>query len=217
MAKLKDVIVGKGKFFMVSDVMGSELLITEDLTPESDVRMDEKEQYYCVQVKFEDEIKDLHLGSGAIKALAEALPKNTDTWKGQVFVIDKVTGKGFNTKTFITYVRKSTAIDFDKQKTITDPKPKEEAKPLESPSPKEQPKSSGSCQDNALPAQSELIRRDMEAIKGAIDAGCTVTDGILINILKETNSVATVVAQQNFEKYKQHGLIYNAGKGWRVA
>lgn len=102
MPRLKDVLAAKaGKWFSTVDVVGVPLLVTEDMTADSDIRMDEDKKYYCIQVSTGTDIKDLHMGTLALRVIAGIMP-GTKTWKGTRFQITEVTGKGRQMKTHVS-------------------------------------------------------------------------------------------------------------------
>lgn len=83
MAKLKYLIADEKEFFEVSDIINSEVLITEDLTMESEVRKN-KEGLYMIQVCCNGKTKDLLLAS--LNGLGNAVPKH-DNWKLKKFMV----------------------------------------------------------------------------------------------------------------------------------
>lgn len=102
MPRLKDVLSAKaGKWFSTVDVVGVPLLVTEDMTADSDIRMDEDKKYYCIQVSTGTDIKDLHMGTLALRVIAGIMPQDK-TWKGTRFQITEVTGKGRQMKTHVS-------------------------------------------------------------------------------------------------------------------
>lgn len=105
MPRLKDVLGAKaGKWFSVADVLGVPLLVTEDMTAESEIRMDESNKYYCIQVSDGKETKDLHMAKGALRAIAGIMPQDK-TWKGTRFQVTAITGKGYATKTSVCILK----------------------------------------------------------------------------------------------------------------
>lgn len=112
--KMKDIgneANHENKYYTVDDILGEEVEITENITPDLDIREtppSEKGVYYCMEIDMEikhDGIKDLHLTRAALRAIVGAMP-GCPTLQGQKFKMHR-TGAGYATKYTVQYLGKS--------------------------------------------------------------------------------------------------------------
>lgn len=110
--KMKDVgndMPGKEKkYYTVDDILGEEIEIIEDITPDTDVRetlpTEKGAIYFCMYIKHKEE-KDLHMTKAALRAIVAVMPA-CPTLQGHKFKLHR-SGKGYETKYTVQHLGKS--------------------------------------------------------------------------------------------------------------
>jgi len=99
MAKLKDLIAKKGGGKLLTrDLIGKNCLITEDITPETDIRETDDGKYLAVQIQVDGEVQDWNPTAPQLRSVLEAL-RNPTNAKGKHFQITGSVKDGTKSKT----------------------------------------------------------------------------------------------------------------------
>ncbi len=121
MAKLADVMTKKsGKLLLTRDLTGKAVLITEDLTADTDIRETEDKKYMVIQVKVDCEVRDWNPTAPQLKAVVEALGKPPNL-KGKVFQVTGSVKDGYKSKTTVIDLRGDYAPEAQTRITSTIP------------------------------------------------------------------------------------------------
>lgn len=209
MAKLNEILEkkGSGKWFSIQDVIGKDLTVVEDINPYvTDIREDEGKKYFCLRVLCGTEIKDIHLAKGALRALAEVMPKN-GTWKGKRFQVTGVSGKGFDSKTSISLLVGDYDMKPEHQTRI-------DVQPI--PIPPTQTQTS-SVSPNSLPV--DPMSQAVSDVLVAMKAGIGVQDTRLTDFVKQVciDRMHVVQLTDLMSILKYSGRIKNEGGVWKVS